>query len=88
MRWVDDIEKALWNVGGVDCLPAIYEEVRRLRKRARRSIPHEFEACVRNTLEVHCSGSGSYTGGRDIFCMLNKGTGIWGMRQAVANVLV
>ena len=76
--WVGDISSALNSLGGIACLPTIYEEVRRIRKQRRRAPVLEMEASVRSVLQTNLH----------IFLPLNKGHGIWGLRQAVANALV
>ena len=81
IRWVDDVESALINLGGRAHLDKIYAEVRRIRSTSGRSIPISFEEVIRKELEVHSSDSHAYGWREDIFAIEEKGSGVWRLRK-------
>jgi hypothetical protein len=82
-RWVDDVVKALQDLGGKATLSSVYDAVERIRRDSRRSIPRTLDATVRRTLEDHSSDSHNYQGRADLFFMPEgKGSGVWALRRA------
>jgi hypothetical protein len=81
IRWVDDIEQALTQLGGEVHLSEIEFAVRKLRGDGRRSWPRNADACIRYTLETHCSDSLNYRGGPNLFEMVDRGSGYWRLRN-------
>jgi hypothetical protein len=80
-RWVDDIQAVLLELGGEAHLSSIYDHVRLARRQAGRSWPPNAEACIRERLETHSSSSENYKGGPDLFEMVEKGSGVWRLRD-------
>ena len=81
IRWVDDVEQALIMLGGHAHLSKIELAVRGLRIDAGRSWPKNADACIRDTLETHCSESMNYRGGPNLFEMVDRGSGYWRLRN-------
>lgn len=77
--WVEDIVKALSNLGGIAPLSAIYAEVRKVRPAPH---PPSLEATVRNSIESHSSDSKNFRGKDLFFSAKGVGSGIWGLRSA------
>lgn len=81
--WATDLAEVLQAAGGRARLQQIYDDVRRVRRAAGRSVPKSLTATVRRTLENHSSDSDNYTGGADLFCMPEgKGSGVWALRES------
>jgi hypothetical protein len=80
-RWVDDVEQTLIQLGGEAHLSKIELIVRRLRIDGGRSWPKNADACIRHTLETHCSDSLNYRGGPYLFEMVDRGSGYWRLRK-------
>lgn len=81
IRWVDDIEQALLLCGGRAHLSKIESTARRIRLYSGRSWPKNADACIRDTLERHCAESMKYTGGPNLFEMVERGSGYWKLRN-------
>lgn len=80
--WLEDIETALANLGGVGRLSQIYDEVRRIREGPH---PRAFRGTIRGTIETHSSDSAKFRG-RDIFFSVHGlGAGVWGLRSYLKN---
>lgn len=78
--WRHDIRSALENLGGEAGLEAIYEETRKIRLRAERSLPLNFKAIVRKELEYNSSDSEAYKGKFDWFRSVDGiGRGRWAL---------
>jgi hypothetical protein len=80
VTWVDDVKNIMLHLGKAT-LHTIYQEVRKLRRAAGRTLPPSFEAVVRRTLEENSSDSDSFKGRQDLFYMPEgKGAGVWALR--------
>lgn len=77
IRWVDDIQAVLRELGGRASLQRIYREVSSRRSSAGRSVPRTIEAVIRRTLEDHSSDSANFRG-KDIFALVGRGE--WALR--------
>lgn len=76
--WVEDLEKALTNLGGVATLDGIYREVLKIRTEP---IPSEYEAVIRERLERNSRGSGY-----DLFRSVEGiGKGVWGLKDPITH---
>lgn len=76
--WVEDLERALVNLGGVATLEEIYREILKIRTE---TIPSEYEAVIRERLERNSRGNGS-----DLFRSVDGiGKGVWGLRDPIAH---
>jgi hypothetical protein len=81
-RWVDDVKRALTELGGKAPLQRIYDAVEKIRKEERRSVPRTLDATIRRTLEDHSTDSHNYRGRDDLFALPEgKGAGVWALRQ-------
>jgi hypothetical protein len=81
-RWVDDVKRALTELGGKAPLQRIYDAVEKIRKEERRSVPRTLDATIRRTLEDHSTDSHNYRGRADLFALPEgKGAGVWALRQ-------
>lgn len=77
--WVEDIVRALRNLGGQATLNQIYDEVKRIRTEP---LPANYQASIRERIEAHSSDSANFKG-KDLFRKVDKG--VWALRkQAVA----
>ncbi len=82
MGWIEDIQKAVSNLGGVAELKDIYEETRKLRPP-----PYikSFDASVRGYIEEHSSDSKKFKNKpkeKDLFYSVKGiGSGVWGLRS-------
>ncbi|WP_448581770.1 hypothetical protein [Thermaurantiacus sp.] len=77
VRWVDDIHKAFYDLGGRASLHAIYKHVAAQRRAAGRSVPKTLEATIRRTIEDHSSDSANFRG-VDLFAKVGRGE--WALR--------
>jgi hypothetical protein len=73
--WVEDIVRALNNLGGQATLHQIYVEVERIRKAP---LPKSWQANIRERIESHSSNS-KYFRGNDLFQKVDRGT--WALRD-------
>jgi hypothetical protein len=81
-RWIDDVKRALTELGGKAPLQQIYDAVEKIRKEERRSVPRTLDATIRRTLEDHSADSRNYRGRADLFALPEgKGAGVWALRQ-------
>jgi hypothetical protein len=79
--WVDDIETALENLGGVAKYEDIYQEVKRTRIVP---LPENWEANIRGIIEDNSSDSRRFKG-KDVFVSVEGiGHGIWGLREKIS----
>lgn len=72
---VEDVIKALNNLGGRATLSEIYAEVERIRITP---LSQSWQATIRQAIEFHSSDSHVYKG-KDLFCKIAKGT--WALRE-------
>jgi hypothetical protein len=79
--WRSDILAALKLVGGSAHLDAIYSTVYQLRSESGRSLPASYKSLVRKNLEQHSSDSDAFTHRFDVFKLVEKGSGVWSIRQ-------
>jgi hypothetical protein len=80
-NWVDDVVEALEQLGGRAPLSRIYEQAKRIRRAAGKTVPRTLDAIVRRTLEECCSETESYKERANLFAMPEgKGAGIWALR--------
>jgi len=78
--WLQDIEQALANLGGVAKLSDIYSEVERVRPPPH---PESIDAIIRGTIESHSSDSAKFNGNDIFFSASGLGKGVWGLRSYV-----
>ncbi len=83
IRWVDDVVRALEELGGRASLKAIYRKVVQIRTTAGRSVPENSDSAIRDCLETHSSDSRIYKPTYpDLFTMAKgRGSGIWALRN-------
>jgi hypothetical protein len=82
--WSHDLYETLEDLGGWASLHDIYRHTIERRRAYGRSVPREYEATIRRTLENHSSDSKNYLGGADVFYMLEgAGKGVWALRKYV-----
>ena len=83
--WLEDVEKALENIGGTGKLSDIYQEVRNIRPK-----PHiaSFEDTIRGCLERHSSDSQAFEGNDVFFSVEGIGFGVWGLRSIINTSLI
>jgi hypothetical protein len=79
--WRDDVTQVLAMLGRPAHLSEIELLVRELRKNAGRSWPKNADACIRDTLDVHCSESLKFRAGPNLFRMVDRGSGFWALRE-------
>lgn len=79
MNWVDYVEQALTNLGGMATLSEIYAEVERIRSEP---FAETWQATIRRTLQNHSSDAQAFLGNEDLFYSV-KGlrSGVWGLRK-------
>ncbi len=81
VRWVDDVETAIRELGGKAGYADIYDKVRQIRAAAGRSIPKSFEEVIRKEIETHSSDSEAFAFREDLFyAPEGLGTGVWAIR--------
>jgi hypothetical protein len=82
--WLEDIQQALINLGGVAHYKHIYAETRRIRPEPH---PPTFEDIVRDSIQSHSSDSDRFHNKghgpeKDLFYSVSgKGGGVWGVRS-------
>lgn len=84
MTWDDDIRTALQQLGGRAHLRDIYPAVKAIRQQAGRSIPAEWQAAIRETLQRKSSDSENWDNTEDLFEMgrIHHGLmGFWSLRS-------
>ncbi|WP_299737863.1 hypothetical protein [uncultured Roseobacter sp.] len=79
IRWIDDVESALRELGGQATLHRIYQQVRKRRENGKRSLPPSLEAIVRRSIEEQSSDSESFKGIIDLFKHIGRGE--WKLRR-------
>lgn len=86
-RWIDDIVRAMQNLGGQATYAELYDEVARVRNE---SLPSSWQAIVRNQVESYSSDSENYRAHReDVFYSVGGlGSGTWALRKRVSYVPV
>jgi len=77
IRWVDDIQAAMKELGGRASLCHIYKAVEKRRQEGGRSLPRTIEATIRRTLGDHSSDSAHFRG-LDLFALVGRGE--WALR--------
>lgn len=81
--WTEDIVAALDRIGGSGRYDAVYESVRLVRTEP---LPESWKDIIRRQIQDHSSDSTGYKGGADLFFSLQGlGSGVWGLRSAVAD---
>lgn len=79
MAWIDEVENALYGIGGTGTLSEIYSQI---QETTNRELVPSWQAIVRRTLEEASSDSESYLGKKDIFYSVDGiGKGKWGLRD-------
>ena len=79
MAWIDEVERALHEIGGNGTLSEIYSQI---QKTTNRELVPSWQAIVRRTLEESSSDTESYLGKKDIFYSVDGiGKGKWGIRE-------
>jgi hypothetical protein len=81
--WLEDVQLALSNLGGVAPLRAIYEEIRSIRM----DLPRSYDAIIRRTIETNSSDSEVFGGYDLFFSVRGKGEGVWGLRSMLPKPL-
>lgn len=80
-RWVDDIVRALSELGSEAHYSDIYPAVRSLRTAEGRSVPLRLEEVIRKEIETHSSDSDAFQHREDLFkAPRGKGAGYWALR--------
>ncbi|WP_152522555.1 hypothetical protein [Sphingobium ummariense] len=80
--WRDDVRSALLELGGAGYLRDIYDQVRKIRLSAGRSLPVNTHAIIRRELEYNSSDASAFTGERDWFQTVDGiGGGKWALRK-------
>ena len=79
MTWKKDVLAAMLNLNKNSHLDEIYNEVSKIRNITSK----EWKAQVRATLERNSSDSDAWEGKDDLFKMIDKGSGIWGLNEKV-----
>lgn len=80
--WIEDIKKALDNIGGVGEYSQIYDEIKKIRLS---QLPVSWHAIVRKEIEVRSSDSEAFGGKEDLFYSVNGlGQGVWGLRNYIS----
>lgn len=77
IRWVDDVQASLEQLGGTASLHQIYKSVESRRRDGGRSVPKTLDATIRRTLEDHSSDSANFRGA-DLFAKVGRGR--WAIR--------
>ncbi|MBZ0148703.1 MAG: HNH endonuclease [Pseudorhodoplanes sp.] len=81
MSWLDWIQKALLNLGGIAALPKLYVEIGNLRNKP---LSHTDQATVRKEIERHSSDSEVWQEKQGLFFSIRGvGRGVWGLRSAI-----
>lgn len=76
--WIEDLSKALTNLGGYAHYTDIYSEIEKLRT----NLSNNYKAVVRRTIQQNSSDSQSWMGKNDLFYSVEGiGKGIWGLRD-------
>ncbi len=78
MSWLNDIEQAMSNLGGISPYLDLYREVQRIRTVP---LPTSWQAIIRRVIETNSSDSQVFDGKNDIFFSVEGlGNGVWGLR--------
>src|SRR5207237_4535460 len=78
MIWLDEVSRVFRACGGTASLQEIYDLIAQTTPR---SLPPNWQAIVRGTIEDHSSDA-AYRSGHDIFYSVGgKGSGHWGLRN-------
>lgn len=76
--WKNEVVNILKELGGHAHLEEIYFNA---TQRSRKKLSKNFEAVIRQTIEVHSSDSAAFNGKHDLFySVYGKGNGYWGLR--------
>jgi hypothetical protein len=79
--WLEDIQQALANLGGVAPLDQLYRELKRLRGS---SVTPKWRTTVRGIILKRSSDSTSFRGPHDLFYSVEGlGSGVWGLRASL-----
>lgn len=76
--WLEDVEKALNELGGTGTYPQIYKKIRGIRKEP---LPKTWEAIVRRTIETNSRQSANFAGNDLFYPVEGIGKGVWGLRK-------
>ncbi len=83
MNWLELIQKAFANLGGIASLPMLYAEIGKLRGA---TLTHTDQATVRKEIERHSSDSEVWQEKQDLFISTRGvGRGVWGLRNVDFN---
>lgn len=77
MTWKKDVLNAMLNLNKDAHLDEIYNEVSKIRNITSK----EWKAQIRATLERNSSDSEAWEGKDDLFKMIEKGSGVWGLNK-------
>lgn len=75
--WIEDIVRAITNLGGQATLTQIYEEVKRIRQGP---LPKMWQHIIQDTIYQHSSDTQKYQG-NDLFRKVDKG--VWSLQNHV-----
>jgi len=78
--WLEHIESALSNLGGVAPLDDIYRETKRLRASP---MPSSYKTIVRRIILDHSSDSEGFRGPDLFYSVEGIGSGVWGLRSSL-----
>ncbi|MCA1474306.1 DUF262 domain-containing protein [Bradyrhizobium sp. NBAIM08] len=77
--WLDDTVLALKELGGQASLSDLYKQIARLRGETKRSLPTNYQAIVRRTLEENSEDSDAHRQRHRLFRNSDKGKGLWSL---------
>ena len=80
--WLEDVQKALQNLGGKGTYPQIYKQIKSIRKTP---LPKTWEAIVRRTIETNSRQSENFAGNDLFYSVEGIGKGVWGLRNFSKN---
>ncbi|MDD4353186.1 MAG: hypothetical protein PHN56_01875 [Candidatus Nanoarchaeia archaeon] len=85
MTIVEEIITALEKLGGIACYSELYDQI---QKDTKRTLPINWEAGIRNTIENHSSDSENFKGKNLFYSVNGIGNGIWGLRSLKSSSLI
>ena len=81
MTWKDDVLEAMKRLNKESSLQEIYDQIPSIRP----NLGSNWKARVRATLEENSSESEAWLGKDDLFFMVEKGSGIWSLKESNKN---
>jgi len=78
MTWKDDVLEAMKRLNKESSLQEIYDQIPSIRS----NLGSNWKARVRATLEENSSESEAWLGKDDLFFMVEKGSGIWSLKES------